>query len=264
MNLKNQQLPIGVFDSGVGGISTLAYLTKHFPHEKFIFYGDSLHAPYGSRTKEEVLTLSTKSIQILLEKKVKAIVIACNTATSAAKTELMTLFPEVILIGIEPALKEAVDHGAKNILVMGTELTLKLEKFNRLLETYGSKTTVQLLPCPGLAKAVETDLNDRAQIRRVLAPLLAPYKKQPIDAVVLGCTHYPFVQEIIQELLETTPTFYTGYAGVATHLEKQLQTAALLTDASSAGTVNFFSSQATPEEIQQYQQYFNFYKQKIE
>ncbi|MBJ7629303.1 glutamate racemase [Weissella confusa] len=137
--------PIGVFDSGVGGVSTLKKLHEMLPNEDFLFYGDSKNAPYGSKSQEAVYMLSKDIVEYFKQKDVKAIVIACNTATSAAKERLIEEYPELPIIGIEPALKEAVDSNERNILVMGTNLTMKLPKYQKMVNEYSD--THNMLLC---------------------------------------------------------------------------------------------------------------------
>ncbi len=261
--MDKENLPIGVFDSGLGGISTLAVLNQYLPNENFVFLGDSLNAPYGDKGKSKMIQLSENIVNQLLQFPVKAIVIACNTATSAAKNELCDLYPNTPIIGIEPALKAAVDSGSQSILVMGTKLTLELEKFNKLLSQYSSNTDIHLLACPGLADLIDRGIDNTDAIDYLLEKLLKPFLNDPIDSIVLGCTHYPFVKDRIQNLFDKDINFFTGFTGVAKQLEQQLKDKNTLTNSKSKGTIEFFSSKKDNNEIQRYKNYFEFAVGKI-
>jgi len=245
--------PIGVFDSGVGGISTLRTLTRALPQEDFIFYGDSKNAPYGEKSAAAVTSLSTQVVEQLRAHAVKAIVIACNTATSAAKPALVAAYPELPILGIEPALKEAVDAGKKHILVMATPLTLSRPKYLAQRDRFSDRAIIQSLPCPGLADLIEGGEAQLPAIRNLLTTLLTPVSDQPIDGVVLGCTHYPFIEGLIREKFASTTTFYDGYRGIASNLTQTLQQANLLRRDGHQQTVTFLSSRDTPAEIALYQ-----------
>ena len=190
--------PIGFFDSGVGGISVLREARALLPREHFIFYGDNAHAPYGSKDEEEIRTLTWDAVQILLAQNIKALVVACNTATSAAAASLRQALT-LPVIGMEPALKPATQlrHGG-TVLVMATARTLSLPKFQLLMQRYGQDAVP--LPCPGLMEFVERGILRGEALTRFLGDLLAPYLDRQVDAVVLGCTHYVFVRDAIAAL----------------------------------------------------------------
>jgi len=255
--MTNLQAPIGVFDSGVGGISTLRTLAQALPKEDFIFYGDSKNAPYGEKAANTVIALSQQVVDELRKQQVKAIVIACNTATSAAKPALIAANPDIPLLGIEPALKEAVDAGKKHILVMATPLTLSRPKYLAQRDRFSQQALIQSLPCPGLADLIEGGAAQLPAIERLLTSLLRPLSDQPIDAVVLGCTHYPFITELIRQKFAPTTAFYTGYEGVANNLKATLAQAQLLRPESHQQQVRFMSSRNTVSELKLYQQLFD-------
>ena len=153
---NRQECPIGVFDSGVGGISVLRELVAQMPNENYIFFGDSKNAPYGTKTLEEVQKLTCADAEYLLSRGVKALVVACNTATSAAIRILREKYADMPVIGIEPALKPAVHAGGHpRVLVMATPMTLREEKFHALMQRFGSDAEILRLPCPGLVEYVE-------------------------------------------------------------------------------------------------------------
>ncbi|VDG24429.1 glutamate racemase [Lactiplantibacillus mudanjiangensis] len=254
--MADKRAPIGVFDSGVGGISTLQTLAKVLPNEDFIFYGDSANAPYGEKDATTVCQLATDVIDELATQDVKAVVIACNTATSAAKPQLTAAYPDMPILGIEPALKEAVDAGKQHILVMGTPLTLSLPKYRAQLAKFGPKTNIYSLPCPGLADRIELGSAGLPKIKALLADLMAPMLEHPIDAVVLGCTHYPFIQDLITAKFEQPVTVYTGYEGIARNLTAQLQEQDLLRSVNNDRQIQFMSSRNTATELALYRDLF--------
>lgn len=210
--------PVGVFDSGVGGISTLGALRTVLPHEHFIYYGDTAHAPYGTKPQAEVLGYIRDVMAQLQVQDVKAVVIACNTATAVAAA---TLRAELTLpiIGIEPALKPAseVRHGGK-ILVLATPVTLALPKFADLMARYGEGAV--RVPCPGLMELVEREDFDAA--KAYLADIFAAYDLSRVDAVVLGCTHYVFLRPLLRLLLPSHVQVMDGNLGTARQLGRVL------------------------------------------
>ena len=170
----------------------LRALRNWMPGEDFLYYGDSRHAPYGDRPLQEVQALSADAAAWLLARGVKAIVIACNTATSAAAAFLRETYPDLPIIGTEPALKPAVErHPGGRVLVMATEMTLHEQKFRRLMEQFTDRAVVDPVPCPGLMEFVERGVFSGPQLKAYLKAHLQPHLTAPVDAVVLGCTHYP-------------------------------------------------------------------------
>ena len=254
--MSNKQAPIGVFDSGVGGISTLRTLAKVLPNEDFVFYGDSANAPYGEKSSTEVCHLATNVMAQLKLHQVKAVVIACNTATSAAKRELVAANPEMTILGIEPALKQAVDAGKHHILVMATPLTIGLPKYNAQVARFRERTQVTSLPCPGLADHIEKGHAGIAQTQALVDQLMAPVLDKPIDAIVLGCTHYPFIADMIQDKYDHPVTLYTGYEGLANNLATHLKAQDLLRSKNPDRQIKFYSSRNTPAELALYQQLY--------
>ncbi|WP_164121423.1 glutamate racemase [Sharpea azabuensis] len=246
---------IGVFDSGLGGISVLKEMVKLLPHEKFYFYGDSARAPYGERTLKEVQDYTMETMNNMVNHGVKAVVVACNTATSAAIEMVRNVFTDIIVIGVEPALKPAAEAHDGEILVMATENTLRLDKYHELAKTYGNHVNVKEVACNGLAQAIETGDVDGEEVRVVLHKLLAPYKGE-VKSVVLGCTHYPFVKKAIREVLGEEIKFYDGAAGTARQLANKLEEAGKL-NTEGEGEVVFESSKNDPEEIALYKSFLN-------
>ena len=222
--MNENDRPIGVFDSGVGGISTLAALTRVLPGERFIYFGDTLHAPYGTRTTEEVRELVRGVVAELEEERIKALVVACNTATGAAAA-MLRAEKDYPVIGMEPALKPAEEHWqGGRILVMATPLTLRQAKFHSLMERFGAHAVP--LACPGLMELVERE--DDAGARKYLKELFDARPQEQIDAVVLGCTHYVFLKPMIREMLPERVLITDGNFGTARQLKRVLTRNGLL------------------------------------
>ena len=246
---------IGVFDSGVGGISVLKSLAAELPHERFSYFGDSANAPYGDRDAEEILELSRGIVARQLDDGAKAIVIACNTATSAAAATLRDEYPDLPIIGVEPALKPAVLAFPRGrILVMATAATLALEKFQRLEERWASQAEVIPVACVGLVDLIERGDLASPEIRALVERYVGEYRGT-VDGVVLGCTHYPFVKDVIRDVVGDVPLF-DGGLGTARQLRTVLTVRGLLEDDDASGSVIFSSSKETAEEIALYQWFF--------
>ena len=219
---------IAVFDSGVGGISVLRHLVRVMPSERYLYFGDSANAPYGTKTKEEVKALSFAAAEQLLERGIKALVVACNTATSAAIADLRAAYPELIVIGIEPALKLAADTFPGGCIgVMATPMTLREEKFARLMERFDKTCRILKLPAPGLVELIESGRADSPEADALLCNLFAPYHVA-LDALVLGCTHYPFAANAIARVLGDRVALMDGGDGTARETKRRLQEAGLL------------------------------------
>ena len=227
MNAKQDY--IGVFDSGVGGISVLRHLRRQLPGERFVYFGDSANAPYGCRSTEEVRALTLSAVKFLLsEYPLKALVIACNTATAAAVNDVRTAYPELIVVGIEPALKVAADHfPGGRVGVLATEVTLREEKFDTLLHRFDENVTIYKIPAPGLVELVEAGKVDTPETEALLRKVLKPYIGN-LDAVVLGCTHYPFARAAISRVLGDRVVLLDGGEGTARETRRRLQQAGLL------------------------------------
>ena len=237
----NQKLaPIGMFDSGVGGISVLREAVLALPHERFVFYGDTKNAPYGTKSKEEVRALSRRVTEELLRRNVKAVLIACNTATSAAAADLRAAYPALPIIAMEPALKPASAlHKDGIVLSLATPGTIAGEKYALLYELYGDG--VVSLPCPGLMEFVERGEMSGAALNDYLGRLFAPYRKKPVEAVVLGCTHYVFLKRAIGDFFPGVPLI-DGNAGTVRQLKVRLDEKGWLAGEEQQGSVEFLSS----------------------
>ena len=240
MNQKRD--PVGVFDSGVGGISTLREMIRELPDERFIYYGDMAHAPYGTKSSEEVVACVRAVVDRLMEKRIKALVIACNTATGAAAATLRKELT-IPVVGMEPALKPA-SKARKNgsVLVLATPLTLQQEKFENLMRQYGQGAVK--VPCPGLMELVEAD--DGAGALNYLKELFSRYPVDQVDAVVLGCTHYVFLKSAIARFFPQVPLI-DGNEGTVRQLKRRLEERGLLAPEEAIGGTELISSGGNAE-----------------
>lgn len=246
--------PIAVFDSGMGGISVLKALVALMPQENYLFLGDSKNAPYGKKTTEEVRALTLKWVDYFLKCNVKAIVIACNTATSAAIASLRQMHPKIPIVGLEPAVKPAVLHdyhkpSRKRILVMATPLTLRENKYLQLVSHYENQAEIIPLAAPELVEFVEKGMIDSFELKAYLEDLLKPYQEQPVDGVVLGCTHFPFVKPMIRQVLGNNPCFFDGAEGAARQTKRLLMEKEELIQSNQAGTIVFENSDSNGNHV---------------
>ena len=246
MNSKHDY--IAVFDSGVGGISVLRHLLRYLPGERYLYFGDSANAPYGSRTTEEVrqLTLAAAA-KLTSEYPLKALVIACNTATAAAVNEVREQYPDLIVIGIEPALKVGADHfPGGRIGVMATEVTLRENKFDTLLHRFEEDCIIAKIPAPGLVQRIEAGDTDGPETEQLLQTILAEHVGK-LDALVLGCTHYPFAAKAISRILGDQVQLLDGGDGTARETRRRLECAGLLEE--GEGEVTIINSAGNEEMI---------------
>ncbi len=245
---NNNEAPIAVFDSGVGGISVLRALLSEMPNENYWYYGDSANAPYGTKSLEEVRRLTVSHVDRFIGEGAKAVVVACNTATSAAVRFLRQKYPSVPLIGIEPALKPAVLSGNHpNVVVMATPMTIREEKFHNLMDRYIGMAHIIPLPCPGLMEYIEHGDVRSAELEQFLERLFEPFEKQKLDAVVLGCTHYPFVSRELKKVLGENVMLFEGGPGTARETKRRIAEADLLRKNREPGKILFENSNDSPD-----------------
>ena len=251
--------PVAVFDSGLGGISVLRELVRTLPRENYLYFGDSLHAPYGTKTPQEVISLSLQAADRLLSQGAKALVVACNTATSAAIRTLRKTYPELAIVGTEPAIKPAVErHPGGRILMLATAMTVQEEKFQRLKAQYDDQAQIIPIACSGLMEYVEQGVLRGSEVEGYLLDKLEPYLKVPIDAVVLGCTHYPFLRGAIRRIVGRRPEIIDGSIGIARQLERRLEEQRLLNPGDVSGKVEFQNSLDEPEILGLMQALFHY------
>ena len=256
---EKQKLPIGFMDSGLGGLSVLREAIKLMPKEDFIYYGDSLHAPYGVKPQAEIRDLTFAVVEKLLDMGIKGLAVACNTATSAAVRLLRNTYPELPIVGIEPAVKPAVteSHGGR-ILVMATPMTLKQEKFQNLLAKYREQADIVPVQCDGLMEFVEHGDLDGQELDDYFAEKLSPVLTDDTESIVLGCTHYPFLRGAIRRIVGRRPEIIDGSIGIARQLERRLEEQGLLNPGDVSGKLEFQNSLDEPEILGLMQALFHY------
>ncbi len=233
----NKSGKIGIFDSGIGGVTVLREIIKILPNENYIYYSDSKNNPYGDKTDEEIQQLCDNIVQHFIKEKCKVIIIACNTASSKAVKLLREKYPQIPFVAIEPAYKMVHDYAYdKPTLVMATKGTIDSEKFNLLLKKYDNHKTY-LLSCIGLADRIEQ--GNKEEIKKYLKEHISIYQGK-VQNVVLGCTHYPLIQKEIQEILGQVQ-FFNGAPNLAKHLKDILKEKKLLNQ--GEGKIEFEDSQ---------------------
>ena len=248
--------PIGVFDSGLGGISVVRQIVQDMPHERVLYFGDSANAPYGTKTPQEVRRLSFDIMERFMSQGVKAVVIACNTATSAAVNALRDHYA-IPIIGMEPALKVACDRGdtaagdgtaparhmPQHVIVAATPLTLREHKFAALMDRFKANNMISPQPCPDLVEIVESGrLCDHDLVMRTLHRYFDGYDLPSIDSVVLGCTHFVFYRDYFRELLPSTTAIIDGNRGTVRHLGMVLESLGKLAPEGMDGGVEIANS----------------------
>lgn len=242
----NIDKPIGVIDSGVGGISVLKALYELMPYENYIYFGDSKNAPYGSKEPSEIRDLVKKNVAYLENIGIKALVVACNTATSVAIEDLRAQY-EMPIIGVEPALKPAVlSKEDPTVAVMATPITLREEKFQNLTAHYSDRAKIIPVACDKLASYVEKGILDGEELSEYLTKLLTFDEK--IDAVVLGCTHYPFVAPLLRKILGSDVKIFDGGSGTARETKRRLSECGILKSGDGQGSVQFLNSLESKKE----------------
>lgn len=233
----NEVKKIGIFDSGIGGVTVLKEIIKVLPNEDYIYFSDSINNPYGDKTEKDIIEICDNIVKFFLSKNCKAIVIACNTASAKAVTYLRKKYNQIPIIAIEPAYKMVHDYAYKEpTLVMATKGTIESEKFSLLLERYNNHKTY-IFPCVGLADIIEE--GNKEKIQKYLTSNLGIYKGK-VKNVVLGCTHYPLIKNEIKEVLGDI-NFFNGAPNLAIHLKEVLSEKKLLSN--NNGKVEFIDSQ---------------------
>ncbi len=193
--------PIGIFDSGIGGLTVLRAIRQLMPDEPLFYLADQAHVPYGARSLEEVRSFSEAITRYLIEHGARLIVVACNTASAASLKYLRATFPDIPFVGMEPAVKPAAEHTRSGVVgVLATTATFQGELYASVVERFGQGVKLLQNTCPGLVTQIENGSLQTLETRRILEEALLPMLGQGIDTVVLGCTHYPFVIPLIQEI----------------------------------------------------------------
>ncbi len=253
-------MKIGFFDSGIGGISVLYEALKTLPNEDYIYYADTLNVPYGSKTKEEVKKYVFDSIDFIVRQGVKAIVIACNTATSVAVNELRNKY-NIPIIGMEPAVKPAIEKNKnpeKRVLVTATPLTLKEEKLQNLISKLDNENVVDLLPLPGLVKFAENFEFSENMVIPYLNEQLIGYDINKYEAVVLGCTHFSFYRDMFRKIFLNNVNIIDGNVGTIRNLKRILEDSNKLNEGN--GNITFYNSGLLLEDNIKLENYKSLFK----
>lgn len=238
--------PIGVFDSGLGGLSVLHAIRRELPGEDLIYVADSGHAPYGDRDEAYIVARSIALTDFLVSRGAKAIVVACNTATAVAIATLRERYA-LPIIGIEPAVKPAAASSQSHVVgVLATTRTLASEKYQRLAARFSQQAKLLRQPCPGWVERVESGDTRSASTRELLARTLAPVLAQGADTLVLGCTHYPFLAATIAEVAGPGVQLIEPGAAVARVLRERLAESGALKPDAGPGQEEFWSSEPSP------------------
>ena len=258
--MDNRASPIAVIDSGVGGITVLCELTRIMPNENYIYYGDTVNAPYGIKTRDEVREITLKNTELLLNMGAKALVVACNTATSAAVRVMRTKYPALPIVGIEPAIKPALEVCEHpTVAVMATPLTLAEEKFKELRERFSAHEDIIPLPCPGLMEIIESGHINGELVDAYIRDIFAPLSGRKIDAVVLGCTHYPFIREAIRAYFKGSVAVLDGGAGTAREARRRIIEAGLENTSELPGKIEYITTDGDSSKIELYKKFLKEY-----
>jgi glutamate racemase len=236
--------PIGVMDSGVGGVSILLDIRTLLPTEHLVYVADSRHAPYGERSEAFIEERVSAILEYLIDERAKAVVVACNTATGVA-IDMLRARTRVPIIALEPALKPAAGiTRSGRVAVLATHRTLESEKFARLRATHAAGIEVIVQPCPGLAEQVEQGAFQTPATRALVETYVQPLLQRGVDTLVLGCTHYPFLRPLIRDVAGPSVAIIDPGDAVARQLRRQLEHEHLLSDADTPGTLRFVTSGA--------------------
>lgn len=239
---KESMDSIGVFDSGVGGLSVAGEIRRLMPGENILYYGDTLHMPYGSKPLEEVRKFALNIAGWMLARKVKAVVVACNTASAAALDALRAEWPEAIFVGMVPAIKPAALHSeTKRIGVLATRATFQGELFASVVDRFAGDAEVICQPCPGLAECIETHGPEAPELQALLEKFIRPLVERGADQLVLGCTHYALVKDAIARAAGPGATVVDPAPAIARRVRSVLEERGLLSPR-ARGTTEYFVS----------------------
>tara|TARA_R110000744_G_scaffold7343_6_gene25402 strand:- start:16 stop:870 length:855 start_codon:yes stop_codon:yes gene_type:complete len=234
--------PIGIFDSGVGGLSIAKCIEQQLPNENLLYVADTLHAPYGEKSAEFIQQRVNEIAQWFIERKAKAIVVACNTATVNAIDQLRKNI-SIPVIGVEPAIKPAANFSKnKKIAILVTKATAENQRFLALVAQYNNSCEVIIQPCPGLVELIEQDKKNAVECKLMLTSYLQPLIERGVDTIVLGCTHYPLVKAMINEICGNTVVIMETAKPVTEQLQRQLALHQLINTNTSLGATTFYSS----------------------
>lgn len=237
------QNSIGLFDSGVGGLSVLRHFQTELPQENLIYLADQAHVPYGARSRDEIIQFSKAITQFFLNNQIKLIVIPCNTASAAALSVLRQTFPEVPFVGMEPAVKPAA-HQTKSgkVGVLATVGTLESERYGRLMAQYAKGVNVWQDPCIGLVERIEAGEIDTFGTEQFLRQCVEPMLAEGIDTLVLGCTHYPFIRPLLEKIVGGQVHIVDPAPAIVRQTKRVLQQRTLLANTDQVGTTTFITT----------------------
>jgi glutamate racemase len=234
--------PIGIFDSGVGGLSILSGLRELLPHENLLYLADTRYAPYGPKGEAFIRERSFAIVDFFLAQGVKAVVIACNTATAAAIAALRARY-DVPFIGVEPAVKTAAALSARGIVgVLATSGTIASDRFIRLQDRFTAQVQILTRACPGLVELIEAPEFDTAALTALLLEFTAPMREKHADVLVLGCTHYSLIRALIQDVMGEGVRIVDAELAVARETRRRLEALGALTSSTAGGELRFFTS----------------------
>ena len=241
--------PIGIFDSGVGGISVLRAIREQMPEESVLYFGDQGHIPYGPRPVEQIRDFSEAITRFLLEHGAKIIVVACNTASAAALKYLREKFPDIKFVGMEPAVKPAAEHThTGKVGVLATPATFQGALYASVVERFGNGVELFQDTCNGLVQQIEQGNLDGQETRRILEAALLPMLEKNVDTVVLGCTHYALVIPLIQQIVGENVRVIDPAPAVAKQTGRLLDARGMRNQSGPKGDVKFYTS-GDPEEL---------------
>jgi glutamate racemase len=243
MNNNGNVCPVGVFDSGVGGLSILRAIRRELPGEAIVYFGDQGHVPYGLRQLEEVREFSEAITRFLLSLGAKLVVVACNTASAASLQYLRQTFPDTDFVGMEPAVKPAVENTSTGIVgVLATPATFQGALYASVVERFAGNVILLQNTCPGLVQQIEHGALDGRETRTILESALNPMLEKGMDTIVLGCTHYPFVIPVIQEIVGPDVRVIDPAPAVARQVSRLLESSGLRSKKPSSEASLYFTS----------------------
>jgi glutamate racemase len=243
LSRASYQSPIGIFDSGVGGLSVVKAITQALPGEDLIFLADQAHVPYGLRSLEEVRAFAEGITRFLLNQGAKLIVVACNTASAAALHHLRQVFPQTAFVGMEPAVKPAAEQTRSGVVgVLATPATFQGALYASVIERFANGVTVLQDTCPGLVMTIEAGEIDSFEVRTILEKALHPMLAKGIDTVVLGCTHFPFVIPLIEEIVGAQVRVIDPAPAVARQVRRLLEAHGQLSSREDPGQLRFLTT----------------------
>lgn len=253
--------PIGIFDSGVGGLTVVESLKKQLPHENLIYIGDNLHCPYGDKTKEELLSYTNQICQFFISQNVKMIVLACNTTSANVLSELQNIFPKVPIVGvIHSTVHDFLSQKKENVLIIATHATIQSHKYKEMIESYNKNIHVTEMETPQLVPLIESGEYKKG-IRHVLEEYLLEYKEN-IDSLILGCTHYPIILDQIETVLGHK-TYISSSAAISQEVNSYLKVHKMLNDNNQKAKISIYTTGDVKDFVYSSEDFFDFNGLKV-